>query len=417
MSSNKDSVYVSGPVNTIRLEGNINGNNKVLYIFMDYHEDIEKETRCKNISDITYRDFLIKNFNKIKSIDKQYNFFMEIDPFHVTNEVTRFKGKYSDSVNQFLKKTFNFDTKKDIIQNSTIYSNVKLHLIDIRSFLTLDAHETSIIMLILATELWVTRSITCENIDEIEQNLLYISHILAMLYEKLYDDECELKKDPKILDKIKKNIDNDLNEIAKNFVADKILNDYKYEIVKNKILKIINNEIKESFKKYFNIHNEILKGFQKIKKILSISYDQRVNNTLTGTNYGIPVYIIRNILNYIIDKIDHLNHCFLADISSRLMDVYFLRKYLDKNDICNSLTYTGIDHSCYIIYILIKDFGFKITDFSYLDEVTNDSSYEDKKSAINKIETNIEYKDFMIKFFPPKLYQCSNLTTFPKNFE
>ena len=54
------------------------------------------------------------------------------------------------------------------------------------------------------------------------------------------------------------------------------------------------------------------------------------------------------------------------DINVTFMDVYFLRRFLDKKYITNTVTYTGINHSINYIYALVKYFDFKITHASYM---------------------------------------------------
>ena len=40
--------HINGPVNVARLEGKVNGVNKVLYMFMDIHYDLHRESKCNS---------------------------------------------------------------------------------------------------------------------------------------------------------------------------------------------------------------------------------------------------------------------------------------------------------------------------------------------------------------------------------
>ena len=48
-----------------------------------------------------------------------------------------------------------------------------------------------------------------------------------------------------------------------------------------------------------------------------------------------------------------------------LTDLYFIRRFLDKNYINNGILYTGHSHMCNIMVILIKFFNFKLTNIFY----------------------------------------------------
>ena len=93
------------------------------------------------------------------------------------------------------------------------------------------------------------------------------------------------------------------------------------------------------------------------------------------------------------------------------IDMYFLRRFLDKDYVQNGIVYAGIAHSMSYIYMLIKYYDFKITNVSYLKEG------ETIESATKKIkDQTVSNPNIDELFYPPSLYQCSNLSDFPKNF-
>jgi hypothetical protein len=73
--------YISGPVNTIRLEGTINNKKKVAYIFFDYHINVRSQTECKNIRSSQIRKFLVDTIDDIKNKepDRVIDLFIERD--------------------------------------------------------------------------------------------------------------------------------------------------------------------------------------------------------------------------------------------------------------------------------------------------------------------------------------------------
>lgn len=91
------------------------------------------------------------------------------------------------------------------------------------------------------------------------------------------------------------------------------------------------------------------------------------------------------------------------------MDIYFLRRFLDKDYITNAITYTGSAHSNTYINILVKDFGFKITHASY-------SKIPDIDELNNIVKRTINSNDLGEYLYPPIQSQCSDVTHFPENF-
>lgn len=66
---------IQGPINLAILEGKKNNIFKRVYIFMDYHYEIDKQTKCESFDSEDISNFLYK---KIKNATKETDFFMEI---------------------------------------------------------------------------------------------------------------------------------------------------------------------------------------------------------------------------------------------------------------------------------------------------------------------------------------------------
>ena len=92
-----------------------------------------------------------------------------------------------------------------------------------------------------------------------------------------------------------------------------------------------------------------------------------------------------------------------------LMDLYFLRRFLDKDYIKNAILYCGARHSISIIYILVYHFKFKIThSTSNINNINNKIKNNDYINVIyNGVQTLINNKNII---------QCSDISSFPKNF-
>ena len=68
---------INGPLNVVRLEGEINGINKVLYVFFDWHKHLK---RCTDLVNIDVDQYFVREFQKINNndkIDKHYDLFLE----------------------------------------------------------------------------------------------------------------------------------------------------------------------------------------------------------------------------------------------------------------------------------------------------------------------------------------------------
>lgn len=107
------------------------------------------------------------------------------------------------------------------------------------------------------------------------------------------------------------------------------------------------------------------------------------------------------------------NHTEIMDLEistySIIMDIYFLRRFCDKDYITNAIFYGGAAHGVKYINFLIHFYNFKITHASYHLHPIKD---------INEMLKNkyYEYEDNANLFLPPVLIQCSNIYQMPKQF-
>jgi hypothetical protein len=61
-------IFISGPVNTIRLEGIVNGIKKHIYLFGDVHMPISEQTKCESFESDDIVKYIIKTVKKSKKI-------------------------------------------------------------------------------------------------------------------------------------------------------------------------------------------------------------------------------------------------------------------------------------------------------------------------------------------------------------
>ena len=81
---------VNGPVNAIRLVGSINGMDKVIYLFADFHVDVTNQTTCKKSFCTRYSKLPSQEFFKNEQASKTYDFFVEDHPDHTQHPINSY---------------------------------------------------------------------------------------------------------------------------------------------------------------------------------------------------------------------------------------------------------------------------------------------------------------------------------------
>jgi len=379
---------INGPINVVRLEGKINNIHKVLYIYMDYHFPVNRQLQC----DDTAIDIQYHFAEKLKNIDTNIDFFLEIWPSHISTKHAIYRGRYIDEVARYFKKYINHKIiKPKVLKRNESTNNItRFHFIDIRDALESDIYKTLIKLLDILQN--------CLH-NNIFPNTKLLNDLIIKLhdnYNLLYDITFNHVK----YDKTHVLIDHYINKITS-----------KYE--NNTIASVINDKLNTLIKPYFNNIFKLLKNASNV-------IDQIEKNNISTLHlkfdniYGIKTYTYGHLsstttmtsnLNNIIDEIDH-NSLLLF---SRYVDVFFLRRFLDKKYITNAITYTGSSHSITYIITLLQDFDFKITHCAY-SKINNINKLNKK---IKKAKHKYEVEKLL---YPPILTQCSDLKKFPMNF-
>ena len=110
-----------------------------------------------------------------------------------------------------------------------------------------------------------------------------------------------------------------------------------------------------------------------------------------------------------------INQDWMTWICAILTDLYFIRRFINKDYIKNGIVYTGCAHLYDITYILTKYFNFKITNIFHKHNNFN------LKTIPNLKTTNFDYiNDMYVNLHQLDNYhqpvQCVNLFNFPPNF-
>lgn len=385
-----DNSLVTGPTNLIRLEGIVFGIKKVLYLFMDKHLSVESQTKCDKTSEHITK-YVMNNIDKNKS--NILDLFLEVDISRISNKINIKHNRYIDEMVKAFE--FNYDEKKKKMYSPKKHANLRLHYIDFRTFFFND-------ILIIADSISGLLSfnnfyLTGDNYKKLSYQMYLMKRYLLVLYNTLYKTG-KHSQDLKIKPESKE--DNIVNKL-KEYV-NKIQNKYNHDKVKIAI-----NDHFATLQICLDMMLDKLAEMRlDLDKIIDIEKDD-MTVLLKTTPLKIEkvfrdVYYSNEIIYYASLT------CF-----SNFIDLFFLRRFLDKDYITNAITYTGSFHSLLYIHFLINNFDFQITNVAY-------SSIKDLKK-LNKEIKGMPYKNYTNKmadlFIAKDLKQCIDISSFPKNFQ
>ena len=409
---NKLKKYVNGPVNVVRLEGKMFGIDKVLYVFMDVHQPVTEQTKCDDVRSKDFAQYLVDNFDDISKKDKIYDFFLEIFPTWLSpNTVSINKNIYLAEVRHLFIKSFYINREKNIISRSNTFPNIRFHYMDIRDYIFgLNPFEIDDNITFVERKGYVIP----QDIEHIKKIIGQVRGDIQSVYDIFYKSDIigGAKKPaiPKSEEELGKYTAEEMRERLVQYVS-KIRGRYKHPEVQKVVNLILDQYIEPIFKKVFILMDEYDSMLNKINSYLTIRPIDLVpadpSLEFYGPSYGLPY----KTQSYIIpDIITHWSTIFDTWIflSAFLIDMYFIRRFLDKDYITNGIVYTGMLHSVAYIFTLMKYFDFKITHFHYLKE-----SPQKLQELVKKMDNMYDLKQYI---YPPIIYQCTNMSEFPPDF-
>lgn len=410
-----DLIMISGPVNVVRLEGKIGSIKKVIYLFMDYHTSVSHQTQCSNIFSTDVQKYFVESFDKLSNANKsnrKYDFFAEIYPSELSD--TRFrnqsgdfdsKEKYIEEVVKTFRKIFNYDPKRNKVSVNKLFKNIRLHFIDVREYYKHNMHSNVSEMTHIAALFRSNDMVELNDLQHIINILTNLKGHIQFIIEVLSNKKNSSAK-PRIIKGNSRNID----ITALEYLTNKIRNVYHHANVKSVMNKLINQSI-DNFNLTIDEISEAIDEFNGYYHIISESDGRLVEdmNTTYIYTYGLSVFTIRQIITNISNKVDKIADERFVEFFARFTDIYFLRRFLDKDYITNAIVYTGALHSNTYIYALVKYFDFKVTHASY-------AKYASNMAKLNSEIKNKSLMEIQELFLTPVQEQCSNLTDFPSDF-
>ena len=385
---------INGPTNVIRMEGSINGIKKIIYFFMDVHVPYEYQTDCNDPDNsIDIVEYFRNNFIKLKNINKTYDFFLETTPELIIEKVAELypepKLKYIRKVGKFFYESIRFDASKNKL--SSLFKNVRLHYIDIRT----------VILYHLFPILDYAISQLEENIKGVhrivEGSLVAVIELTDIILSTLKNKELPEKKiNMEAIKKFNTPFIPHRQEYYDHliYLMNKFLHGYTNSNIKKIIYRYIDlliPEIEAAFIFFLNLYEESKK----------LNYESYQNES---------------IKNKFIVAFRDMKNIFFTYRFAILVDLYFLRRFLDKKYITNVVVYSGAFHSVTCIYIL-NSIGFKITHCAncVIQDMIELNNVVAKISNFPSIKSIFEL--FHIFEQPIDNTQCSDLSEFPELFE
>jgi len=363
--------FINGPVNFVQLEGNINNIQKNITIFMDVHLDLNNQTRCESFDSIDISQYL---YNQIKTTKISLDFFLEIHDEQLQQQITNKRDIYIKDVIEMFKSEFIIEKDKVKYSKSNSNSNVRLHYLDIRDHLNIFYIGNQIINVIIPKLNSLKNDVLTDNIltnnDKInilEQIKTHINKIKEYI-TNIFENKNNIQQNPNY----------SFDKKSQKYYLNKMIHKYEHTTLKTKINLFFNMITIDYMGK---LHNIIFKIFEYI-----ILY----KNDLKNIEYINEILLLVDSLNTIILKM----YTFFTDI-------YFLRRFLDKDYIQNVITYCGRYHALNYIFFLIKYCNFKINKIYNTNGLSIDN-------IVNKIietnDLNDIYNLFLVKGEKPK--QC-----------
>jgi hypothetical protein len=380
---------INGPYNIVRLEGEINNTKKIIYIFSDIHT---ADYECDDIDSPDITKYLLKVFRKAKNKlpDKYYDFFVET---HTRPESETFDIMKRREYIYMVRKMFYHLNRKKLLLSKEM--NIRLHYTDFRDYLNTSANID--MMNHAFTEInnmFVREWIDSHNIDNIINIVSPVPDIIKNLQHFINGDLKKILIDDKTVYLKHGDITVEQSNNMLNNIFMKIRYDYKNKDVQSILTDIfanINKMLGNTLSKYAHFIEFLNKA--RYTYTYTTPYPQLIADRKK------IIKTISKIKIYLLDIDETLSY-----IDVILIDIFMLRRFLDKEYITNALYYCGGHHANIITTILVKYFDFKITHIA---------KSEDTVDNLNKKLKNIDlYKSNMKEILKPD-YQCSSIEGFP----
>lgn len=407
-----EDVLINGPINVVRMEGYVGKIKKIAYFFLDYHISLQYQTKCASFLSLDLYQYFANN---LKNVDFPIDFMFEITQSYITTETNNFKDIYIREVVDFFNSQY-LNKRKGSKQN------IRYHYIDIRDYMYITIDQYNHKLDILFDKMSDNNYLDNKTISEVKENLNKLMAEINYWEKVIFGDFDDIKNntlknlkrltnDKNLIKLKKKGVDVQTNiKKVPRFIY-KIREKYNNTKIRDNLQDIF-NIIKSQIKDVNTLATNIINIFDKCKHLLIDDYKLQYDNYLETYTWfpsiSETIDVIRtSLINY--KKLFNV----VLKLFTNLMDIYFLRRFLDKDYIQHAVIYTGCAHSINYIQHLLTKYDFKITHVSYSLE-KNLNKLNDHLKKYKNISDRNEFEKYL---YIPELIQCSNISHFPKNFE
>jgi hypothetical protein len=393
--------YVSGPTNVVRLENK--KLNKILFVFMDVHNKIYAQYECQDIRKEHIDEYFVKEFDRIKNDGKKYDFFLEEHPNYIMTKPSMKTNIYIGQLRKMFNNIFEYKFEQNKVLQSKEFKNIRFHYLDFRYYIP---SAYGVIYKDIPDIIWnIPRFSLAYNTVITINNLLKHAMLDVYMIKNLFEKEIKrVNAKPTIKNPNERYTTSDFNNIMNNIIY-KIKNVYHSNGNKIIMNDIINNNMLPIIEHVIDKYDKYIKYSEQYAKKLNYDDEDKIGNQYFkylkyDVEYNDDNEYIKNVI-YINNKI--------SEIYSNLVDLFFLRRFVDKDYINNAVVYTGQYHSINYIYYLTKFFNYEMTHANYI-----------QKQKFNKaIETtsNTNFNNELETFFlQEKFNQCVDMNKLPELF-
>jgi len=343
-----------------------------------------------NLDNIKFIDQYL--FNKFKNLNKKTDFFIELNDnilnnLNLSNNLNS-SNNYLNNLELFFKKQF-IKINNKIIQ-SKFNSNLRLHWSDMRhdnlisfkiqhlnnALLKSINNQISLLLKNYKYEELLNKEITINVYQSILNSINNIKKYVLIFYNILND---KITSSLKLFetDKLKEEIEINIKYI------NKIKNKYENQEIKNKLnffILIIKNLLKLIINNLDYLISNINLYINNFNNLFYLIYQNPI--------FDNAIIFMTNILRHII-KIDK----YINNINNILVDIFTLRRILDKNYIQNVIIYSDSGFTMKHIFGLVNLFNFKIQNNVNFSTIFNSSNknIDELNKSIQNIPRNLSY--------------------------
>jgi hypothetical protein len=411
--------YVNGPINVIRLEGKVGSVKKIIWVFLNWPEPSTAQTKCDDIRAVDISTYLVREFDQLKKSkpDTVYDFMYNRGPL-VPDFEAKTRGTYQNQVAEIFTKSFEIDLDENRVKKSTSIPNVRFHYVNTTDYVLMKSPSILNQIEHIVYHIWNNRSYYLNDMINLHNGVKIIGDEVMQIYH-LFFEEKKLDN-PKIEKSFysaginqKFNISmEDSHKLIQKLIY-KLKNTYDNKSVGTIMNKIIDTEFKDMLRAYFseekNTLETIISEIEFLKKLDGYDLNEILQPQDDGYFYGLNnIRMDENILFFkkMVRDLEKYSYDFIA---SFLSNANLVRRFLDKNYISHTVTYLFAYRGISLIRLLVKYFGFEITHWSYLKNNDLDTCNKMIIESKNQFDLNII-------FLPVSLAQCSDLGSFPKEF-